>query len=89
MHNARPETSPRLMRVLRVLADGRPHTTLEIQTEARTVATGTCVSELRQCGYEIACEQRRGGEDGRRVWVYSMPRPPTALEMRALEGEGR
>ena len=89
IHHARPESSPRLMRVLRVLADGREHTTLEIQERARTVATATCVSELRAAGYRVRCERRSRGADRRPVWVYWMPTPPTPIELAALEGACR
>lgn len=84
IHHARPETSPRLMRVLRVLADGRWHSTLAIQTAAETVAVSACVSELRACGYAVDC-RRRARRDGP-VWEYSMPAPPTPLELEALRG---
>ena len=87
MHHARPETSPRLLRVLRVLADGRRHTTLDLQEKARTVAAGTCVSELRHFGYRIVCARRDRGLGRGPVWEYRMPEPPTALEMAAIEAE--
>lgn len=88
MHHGRPETSPRLLRVLRVLADGRPHTTWQIQEAARTVATGTCVSELRHAGFEIVCARRDRGPGRGPVWEYRMPAPPTAIELAALERGG-
>lgn len=84
IHAAHPSRSRRLLRVLRVLADGREHTTREIQEAARTVATATCVSELRASGYDVAC--RRESRDRAAVWLYSMPTPPTPLELAALEG---
>lgn len=84
MHHSHPARSARLLRVLRVLSDGREHTTLEIQEAARTVATGTCVSELRHAGYAVVCERRQRGPERRPVWVYWMPAPPTPLELAAL-----
>ena len=84
IHAADPARSPRLMRVLRVLSDGREHSSRELQERADTVAAGTCVSELRAAGYDVSC--RRAARAGRRpVWLYSMPSPPTALELAALE----
>ena len=84
IHAAHPSRSPRLLRVLRVLADGREHTTLEIQEAARTVATSTCVAELRASGYEVEC-RRAALADRRPVWRYRMPAPPTPIELAALE----
>jgi hypothetical protein len=46
MHAA-PLSSPRLARVLRLLADGKPHTTREIVRGARVMAVNACVAELR------------------------------------------
>ena len=88
MHAARPSRSPRLMRVLRLLSDGREHSSREIQQGADTVAAGTCVSELRAAGYEVEC-RRKDGPGRRPVWLYRMPSPPTALELAALEAECR
>lgn len=84
IHNGRPETSPRLLRVLQLLADGREHTTLEIQQRGRTVAPSASVSELRACGYRIECERRSRSADRGPVWVYWMPSPPTPIEMARL-----
>ena len=39
--------SPRLQRVLAVLSDGKPHTTLEIAQDAHVVAVDTAIRELR------------------------------------------
>ena len=83
MHAADPSRSRRLLRVLRVLADGREHSSRDIQERADTVAAGTCVSELRAAGYEVRCRQET--RDGRRRWLYRMPCPPTPLELSALE----
>ena len=83
IHNARPENSRRLLAVLRVLADGLEHTTREIQEQAHTVATATCVAELRAAGYGVECKRTKG-RNGRPVWVYWMPVPPTPIELAAL-----
>lgn len=84
IHAAHPARSRRLLRVLRVLADGREHSSRDIQRRADTVAAGTCVSELRAAGYAVSCRRTRR-DDGRPVWLYSMPSPPSPLELRALE----
>ncbi len=57
IHAAKIDRSPRLNRVLRVLRDGREHTSWELQMEARTVAVHTCISELRANGYAISRRQ--------------------------------
>lgn len=69
MHAARPEHSPRLQRLLAVLADGREHTSRELQDAAATVAVGTCASELRAAGYDVTCRRR-----GKNVWTYQLRR---------------
>lgn len=71
---AGPLSSPRLQRVLRVLEDGRPHTTRDIVRRARVMAVNACVSELRHHGAEIACRSRI--EDGRRRFYYTMLKGP-------------
>lgn len=67
-------TSPRLRRVLDLLSDGRPRTTLQIVRGARVMAVSACVSELRQHGAEIACVQ--GLTNEQRVWIYTMTKAP-------------
>lgn len=74
MHAA-PLTSPRLQRVLAVLADGRAHTTRQIVRQARVMAVSACVAELRHHGAEIACWQQVDRR-GRRRWWYRMDRAP-------------
>lgn len=66
MNAARLDRSARLRRVARLLADGRPRTTLQIASAARVCAVSTVVSELRQNGLAIAC-QRVGNK-----WYYWM-----------------
>lgn len=73
MHAA-PLTSPRLQRVLRLLSDGRPHTTREIVRGARVMAVNACVAELRAHGAEITCSQRR--VNGARRFFYRMTKEP-------------
>ncbi len=67
MHRARLERSPRLQRIMRVLADGREHTTWEIQSKARSCAVGTCISELRANGIPIVCRRQAD-----KVWAYRL-----------------
>lgn len=57
IHKARLERSPRLQRIMQVLADGCEHTTWEIQEKARSCAVGTSVSELRAQGFRIICRR--------------------------------
>lgn len=64
MHSARLAHSDRLQRVLRVLSDGRPHSTLDLMQRARVCAVNSCVAELRDNGVEINCT-RKGD-----VWRY-------------------
>lgn len=61
MHHADSEKSARLKRVLRVLRGRRsPISSWQLTADARTVAVGTCVSELRANGYAIECERADG-----------------------------
>lgn len=64
MHAARIEHSDRLQRVLALLADGRPRTTLDIVTEARVCAVNSIAAELRANGVPVVC-QRQGD-----IWWY-------------------
>lgn len=73
MHAA-PLTSPRLQRVLAVLADGRPHTTRAIVRKGRVMAVNACVSELRHHGAVIECRSEIVG--GRRRFFYTMLKGP-------------
>lgn len=67
-------TSPRLQRVLRVLKDGRAHSTREIVRKAGVMAVSAVVAELRQHGARIVCTQQL--VDDRRVWFYTMTKGP-------------
>ena len=73
MHAA-PLTSPRLQRVLAVLADGRPHTTRDIVRRGRVMAVNACVSELRQHGAAIDCRAEIVAV--RRRFCYTMTKGP-------------
>jgi hypothetical protein len=72
--HAAPLSSPRLQRVLRLLADGRPHTTRSIVRQAHVVAVNAVVAELRAHGAEIHCERRRVGDAWR--FYYTMTKGP-------------
>jgi hypothetical protein len=58
MNHASALRSARLKRVLKVLADGLPHSSFEIMRRAKAVAPGTCVSELRANGALIDCTRK-------------------------------
>lgn len=67
-------TSDRLQRILRVLADGKAHTTRDIARKAHVCAINSCVAELRQHGAEIRCERKLVGRDWR--FFYTMTKGP-------------
>ena len=67
MHSAVLSKSPRLLRVLRVLNNGRKRTTRQIMRLAHVCAVNSCVSELRDNGIIVNCE-RKGAK-----WFYWMP----------------
>ena len=69
-------TSPRLQRVLKLLSDGRPHTTRQIVRGARVMAVNACVAELRHHGAEILCTQQFTA--GQRLFFYTMTKAPIA-----------
>jgi biotin operon repressor len=73
MHHAKLEKSPRLQRVLRLLADGREHSTRQIIRRADVCAVNSCIAELRENGIQIAARSEKG------VWYYRLgPRPAPA-----------
>lgn len=72
--NAASLSSPRLQRVLAVLADGAPHTTRQIVRRAHVMAVNACMAELRQHGAEILCVARFIG--ARRLFYYTMTKAP-------------
>ena len=57
IHAAKVDNSPRLQRVLEVLLDYKPHTTRDIIRRAFCCAVNSCISELRENGYEITCNR--------------------------------
>ena len=73
MHAA-PLTSSRLQRVLKLLSDGKPHTTRQIVRGARVMAVNACISELRTHGAEIACTT--AFVSGQRRFFYRMTKEP-------------
>ncbi|QYK42831.1 MAG: hypothetical protein KF887_06945 [Paracoccaceae bacterium] len=76
--HAGPLSSPRLQRVLRLLSDGRPHTTRGIIRKAHVAAVNAIVAELRHHGAEITCVRSRapGGVGWR--FTYTMTKAPPA-----------
>ena len=70
MHAARLDQSPRLQRVLAVLADGREYSTLDLVAGARVCAVNSIISELRANGHAISCRQAQ--VDGARRWLYQL-----------------
>ncbi len=74
MRHPRLSRSARLQRVARLLGDGQEHSSWEVSRKARTVAPGTCVSELRANGAEIEC--RPDCSSGKRVFFYKMTKGP-------------
>ena len=73
MHAAGLHT-PRLQRVLRLLSDGRPHTTRDIVSKARVMAVNACVAELRCHGAAIICLRQH--VDGKPLFFYTMTKGP-------------
>lgn len=63
------ENSPRLQRVAKFLSDGKPHSTMDIQTACQVCAVGTIKSELidPKNGFDIVCKQI-----GHERWDYKM-----------------
>ena len=86
MNEASLDTSPRLQRVMDILADGRPHSTMEIIRGAAVCAVNSIVSELRRNGYRIVCRVESRQERGRRGrrWLYQLqPSFGTCVEIPA------
>jgi hypothetical protein len=69
-------TSPRLQRALKLLSDGRPHTTREIVRKANVMAVNAVMSELRHHGAEIVCTQQFVNDQRR--FFYTMTKAPEA-----------
>jgi len=69
MNSANIDKSPRLQRVLAVLWDGLPHTTLDIIQQANVCAVNSIIAELRDNGFSIDC--KREGDK----WFYQCIKP--------------
>lgn len=69
-------SSPRLQRVLGLLADGRAYSTREVVRKARVMAVNAVMSELRHHGAEITCSQQV--VKGQRRFYYKMLKAPEA-----------
>ena len=76
--NAAALSSPRLQKVLRLLSDGRPHTTRDIVRRAGVMAVNACVAELRTHGAEINCVRQAAPKGFGWVWYYTMTEGPKA-----------
>lgn len=69
-------SSPRLRKVLKVLADGQTLTTLDIVKRARVLAVSACVSELRVHGAEISCVRQAAPSGVGTCFYYTMTKAP-------------
>ncbi|MFN3480995.1 MAG: hypothetical protein ACK415_11515 [Thermodesulfovibrionales bacterium] len=52
--------SPRLLNVLKILIDGRPHESYELAVLSKNVAISASISELRQNNLLITCYRKNG-----------------------------
>ena len=66
--------SPRLQRVLTLLAGGRTFSTKQIVRRARVMAVSACISELRTHGAEITCIRHYKGDVV--IFSYTMTKAP-------------
>jgi len=66
MRAAKLQNSERLQKVLKVLSDGREHSTQEIIKAGNVCAVNSIIAELRENGHEITCVARN------RVWYYQL-----------------
>lgn len=69
--------SPRLQRVLRLLSDGRPHTTRAIVRKAGVMAVNAVMAELRHHGAEIQCVKQAAPRGHGLRFYYTMTKAPT------------
>lgn len=74
--HAAPLTSPRLQRVLALMADGKPRTTRDIVRKARVMAVNACMAELRHHGAEIHCVRQAAPNGGGWRFYYTMTKAP-------------
>lgn len=72
IHYARLEHSPRLQRVLALLRDGQPHSTMDIIARARVVAVNSAITELRRNGIPIDCRSAGRGQDDSAIYEYKL-----------------
>ncbi len=68
--------SPRLQRVLKLLADGKRHSTREIVRKCNVMAVSAIVSELRANGAVIHCTREH--QFNQVVWQYQMTKGPSS-----------
>lgn len=71
-------------RILRVLADGLPHTVADIHRRAGYSRLNSRVSELRKSGHNIICE-KVPGRTGSRGYRYTWLNPTPGLTMPVLQ----
>lgn len=69
-------TSPRLRKVLKVLADGQTLTTLDIVKRAQVLAVSACISELRVHGAVITCVRQAAPSGVGTCFYYTMTKAP-------------
>jgi biotin operon repressor len=68
--------TPRLQKVLRLLSDGRPHSTREISRKTGAMAVNAVIAELRHHGATIV-HQRQLAPTGAETWsYYTMTKAP-------------
>jgi biotin operon repressor len=72
MHYARIESSDRLRKVLAMLSDMRPHSTMEIILAAEVCAVNSIIAELRMNGFTIDCHRQKG----KMSWEYTLISTP-------------
>lgn len=70
--------SPRLRAVLKLLADGKPHTTREIVRKANVMAVSACAAELREHGAVIECVRQISPSGIGTCFYYTMTKGPSA-----------
>lgn len=72
MH-ANIETSSRLLKLLKLLSDGMPHSSAEIQRKTRSMAVHTDIHELRCNGVNVSPALYYGkSRAGRKIYRYRL-----------------
>lgn len=71
MAHASIDRSKRLQRVLMLLSDGKEHSTLDIDQNAKVCAVSSVIHELRQNNIKVNCRCTGSGEN--RVFYYRIP----------------